>query len=263
MCLPAWCCHRRATLRRGYDLPPATDTSEERMESSTITPVSGRAVDAPTLSEALRRTAANHPEIDAVRTLDDSVSLTWSGLLQRVDALAGGLAKLGVSRGDTVGLMLGNRPEFHIADLAAVTIGATPFSIYTTYPPEEIEYLIGDAAARVAIVEQAFLEVFIEARKNLPALEHVIIVDGEAPSGTLALSEVEGSDPGFDPAAVASAQPDDVLTLIYTSGTTGPPKGVQLTHHNVMFAARGIEEVITFPEGSKVISWLPAAHIAE
>jgi len=233
------------------------------MDSTTITQVPGRAVDAPTLSEALRRTAANHPEIVAVRTPDDSVSLTWSQLLERVDAVAGGLAKLGVTRGDTVALMLTNRPEFHIADLAAVTIGATPFSIYTTYPAEEIEYLCSDAATKVAVIEQAFLEVFLEARRNLPALEHVIVVDGDAGGETIALAEVEGLDPGFDPAAAEPIDPDDVLTLIYTSGTTGPPKGVQLTHHNVMFAAKGIEEIITFPEGGKVISWLPAAHIAE
>jgi long-subunit acyl-CoA synthetase (AMP-forming) len=233
------------------------------MESSTITAVAGRAVDAPTLTEALRRTAANHPDVVAVRTTDDSVSLTWPALLGRVDALAGGLAKLGVAGGDTVAIMLGNRPEFHLADLAAVTIGATPFSIYTTYPAAEIEYLVTDAGAKVAIVEQAFLPVFLEARKNLPALEHVVVVDGEPPDGTISLSEVEGSDPDFDPASAANVGPDDVLTLIYTSGTTGPPKGVQLSHHNVMFAAKGIEEIISFEAGSKVISWLPAAHIAE
>jgi long-subunit acyl-CoA synthetase (AMP-forming) len=159
--------------------------------------------------------------------------------------------------------MLTNRPEFHIADLAAVTIGATPYSIYTTYPAEEIEYLINDADTRVAIIEQAFVEVFLKARGNLPQLEHVIVVDGQAPEGTLSLEEVEGSDPGFDPASLPAVEPDDVLTLIYTSGTTGPPKGVQLSHHNVMFAARQIEEVITFEAGTKVISWLPAAHIAE
>src|SRR4030088_1632206 len=119
------------------------------MESSTITAAPGRAVDAPTLTEALRRTAANHPEIVAVRTPDDSVSLTWSELLSRVDAVAGGLAKLGVGRGDTVAVMLGNRPEFHIVDLAAVTIGATPFSVYVTYPAHEIEYLLKDAASTV------------------------------------------------------------------------------------------------------------------
>ena len=253
------------------------------MESSTITAAAGRAVDAPTLTEALRRTAANHPEVVAVRMPDDSISLTWSELLARVDALAGGLAKLGVQRGDTVAIMLGNRPEFHIADLAVAMIGATPFSIYVTYPAEEIVYLCTDAATRVIIVEQTFLPVVLEARKSLPALEHVIVIDGEvqpddsgvARSGeaggrapdvpeTVSLAEVEGSNPGFDVAAAAAQiAPDDVVTLIYTSGTTGPPKGVQLSHHNIMVSAHAVDEIIPFPTGARVISWLPAAHIAE
>ncbi len=127
------------------------------MEGSTITAAAGRAVDAPTVTEALRRTAANHPDVVAVRTVDDTVSLTWSELLGRVDALAGGLAGLGVGRGDTVAIMLGNRPEFHIVDHAVAMLGATPFSIYQTYPAEEIEYLITDAASKIAIVEQAYL----------------------------------------------------------------------------------------------------------
>jgi long-chain acyl-CoA synthetase len=234
------------------------------MESSTTTTPAQSAVEAATLAEALRRTAANHPDMVAVRTPDDSVNLTWSALRERVDALAGGLAKLGVTRGQCVALMLSNRPEFHIADLAVVTLGATPFSIYVTYPADEIEFLITDSAARVAIVEQAFLPVMLEARKNLPGLEHVIVVDGEASDGVLTLDEVEGSDPGFDGAA-ASAQVTgaDFATLIYTSGTTGHPKGVQLTHHAVMFTAQGVRQVIEFPVGSRVISWLPAAHIAE
>jgi len=233
------------------------------MESSTVTPAAGPAVDAPTLDEALRRTAANHPDIVAVRWPDDSLSLTWSQLLSRVDGLAGGLAKLGVSRGDTVAIMLANRPEFHVADLAVVTLGATPFSIYTTYPAGEIRYLMEDSGARVAILEQAFLPTFLEARQQLPQLEHVIVVDGEAPQETIALSEVEGADPEFDPASVPAAEPDDVLTLIYTSGTTGPPKGVQLSHRQIMFAAKTTEEIIALAPGARVISWLPAAHIAE
>ena len=150
------------------------------MESSTTTTPAQSAVDAATVAEALRRTAANHPDLVAVRTPDDGVTLTWSELLQRVDALAGGLAKLGVEHGECVAIMLSNRPEFHIADLATVTVGATPFSIYVTYPANEIEFLITDSAARVAIVEQAFLPVILEARQNLPGLEHVIVVDGEA-----------------------------------------------------------------------------------
>jgi long-chain acyl-CoA synthetase len=233
------------------------------MASTTITSAGAKAVDAPTLNEALRRTAANYPDVVAVRTADGSVSLTWPELMARADALAGGLAKLGVRRGDTVAIMLGNRPEFHIADLAVVTLGATPFSIYTTYPAEEIEYLITDSGSRLAIVEQAFLDVMLEARNTLPQLEHVIVVDGEAPPETLALDDVEGSDPEFDAASVDPPQPDDVLTLIYTSGTTGPPKGVQLSHHNVMVAAKSTEQIINFEPGSAVISWLPAAHIAE
>ncbi len=237
------------------------------MTSSTTMASAGRAVDALTLTEALRRTAANHPEIVAVRTPDDSVSLTWSQLLERVDAIAGGLARLGVGRGDCVAIMLGNRPEFHLVDLAAVMLGATPFSIYVTYPAHEIEYLISDSGAKVAIVEPAFLEAMLTARQGLPGLEHVIVVDGEPgepADGTLALSDVEGSQPNFDVvAAGAEVSPDDLLTLIYTSGTTGHPKGVQLTHRAVMFTARKVQEVITFPAGSRVISWLPSAHIAE
>jgi acyl-CoA synthetase (AMP-forming)/AMP-acid ligase II len=195
-------------------------------------------VGAATVAEAFRMTVADHPDRVAVRTKDDEVSLTWAELAERADALAGGLHALGVRPGDAVGLLVGNRPEFHVADLAAAMLGATPFSIYVTYPPEEIRYVCSDADAKVAIVEQALLPGLLEARTGLPGLEHVIVVDGEAPEGTLPLSRVEGSAPDFDVAAAAAeVGPDDLLTLIYTSGTTGPPKGVQLSHVNVMTAA--------------------------
>ena len=234
------------------------------MESSTIAASIGRSADAPTVTEALRRTAANNPDIVAVRTPDDSLRLTWSELLGRVDAVAGGLARLGVGRGDTVAIMLGNRPEFHIVDLAAAMLGATPFSIYVTYPAEEIRYLCSDAATKLAIVEQSYLPLMLEARTELPELDHVIVVDGDAPPGTMSLAEVEGSNPGFDVmAAAATIGPDDLMTLIYTSGTTGPPKGVQLSHRNVMAAAKATEEIIPLEPGGRLISWLPAAHIAE
>ncbi|HUA46381.1 MAG TPA: AMP-dependent synthetase/ligase [Solirubrobacteraceae bacterium] len=234
------------------------------MESGTISPAVGRAVDAPTVGEALRRTAANHPDVVAVRMPDDSVSLTWSELLRRVEDVAGGLAKLGIARGDAVAIMLGNRPEFHVVDLAAALLGATPFSIYLTYPPAEIEYLIHDSSAKVAIAEQAYMGALLEARQALPELEHVIVVDGDAPPNTIALATLEGSNPEFDPAAdLPEVGPDEVVTLIYTSGTTGAPKGVQLSHRNVMAAAQSVEQLISFDAGSRVISWLPAAHIAE
>ena len=90
------------------------------------------------------------------------------------------------------------------------------------------------------IAEQQFLDVIGEARRAAAGVEHLIVVDGDAPATAItALSDVEGSDPEFDAdAAVAAVGPGDVLTLIYTSGTTGRPKGVQLTHEAVMFAAR-------------------------
>ncbi len=231
---------------------------------ATITEVRGRAVDAPTVTEALRRTAANNPDVVAVRLPDDSASITWSELLRRVDAVAGGLAKLGLGRGDTVAIMLSNRPEFHLLDLASAMLGATPFSIYETYPLEEVEYLLSDAGSKLAVVEQSHLELMLAARDRVPVLEQIIVVDGEAPEGTHSLAAIEASNPDFD-AAAASAEiaPDDVLTLIYTSGTTGKPKGVQLSHHNVVYSARAIEQIIPMEPGSRVISWLPAAHIAE
>jgi long-subunit acyl-CoA synthetase (AMP-forming) len=236
------------------------------MEGSTVAQETPAAVDAATLGEALRRTAAVHPHVVAIRTLNDDVVLTWADVRERVDALARGLAGLGLQRGDTVALMLGNRAEFHLCDLAAVTLGATPFSIYQTSSPEQIRYVVEDAGARVAIVEQAHLPAMLEAQRELPRLERIVVLDGTAPDGTLALADVEaaGRASGFDvDAALAAVQPDDVVTLIYTSGTTGPPKGVELTHRNVFAAVAGVLDMIDLRPGSKVISWLPAAHIAE
>jgi long-chain acyl-CoA synthetase len=235
------------------------------MEGTTATQAAGkRAIDAPTVAEAFRITAEQKPDQVAVRNRDDTVSITWGEVRDRSDALAGGLAKLGVGKGDTVALMFGNRPEFHISDLAAMTLGAVPFSIYQTYTPEQIQYLITDSGARVAILEQAYLDRFLEARKELPDLEHVIVVDGEAPEGVETLADVEGSNPDFDvEASWRAIKPDDLLTLIYTSGTTGPPKGVELSHANMMDVVASIEEIIGLPEGIKVISWLPSAHVAE
>ena len=212
--------------------------------------VASRATTATTLAEAFRITAEDYADRVAVRTKDDEVSLTWGELRERVDALAGGLAALGVGRGDTVALMLANRPEFHIADLAVMTLGATPFSIYGTFSPEQIEYVVADAGARVALIESAFAEPFAAAATGV---EHVLVLEDGWPS-----------DEGFDAEPHWRAVgPEDVVTLIYTSGTTGPPKGVQLVHRNLVAAAKQTEALIRFPDGAKVISWLPAAHIAE
>ena len=223
------------------------------------------AVGAATIAEAFRITAADRADEVAVRTKGDEVAWTWGELRERVDALAAGLTGLGLERGDTVALLFGNRPEFHLCDLAVVTAGATPFSIYMQYGPEQIRYVVSDAGARMIITEQQFLANVLEARKELPQLEHVIVIDGEAPEGVLTLDEVLASpDPDFDAeASVAQLGPQDLLTIIYTSGTTGPPKGVQLSHRNLLAAVEQAEQLIDFPRDGRVISWLPAAHVAE
>src|ERR1700749_5292991 len=115
-----------------------------------------RAAAAATVAEAFRLTAEDDADLTAVRTHDDAISLTWGELRETVDAYAGGLYELGVRRGDTVALMLSNRPEFQIADLAVMTLGATPYSIYLTSSAEQVAYLIRDAGTRVAIVEPGF-----------------------------------------------------------------------------------------------------------
>jgi long-subunit acyl-CoA synthetase (AMP-forming) len=205
-----------------------------------------RAVGAATIAEAFRLTAEDHPDKIAVRTLHDETTYTWAQLRDKVDALAGGLHRLGVRRGDTVALMFSNPPEFMIADHAAMNHGATPFSIYLTSAPDQVRYVIRDAAAKVAIVEEPF------APLVTGLVEHVLTI-GDLPA-----------DPGFDAEPHWRAvEPDDILTLIYTSGTTGPPKGVQIAHRNQMAAVEAVERRVGFPDGSRVISWLPSAHVAE
>jgi long-subunit acyl-CoA synthetase (AMP-forming) len=213
--------------------------------------------------EAFLKTVARIGEDVALRTEDDSVSLTWNELSAWVSRIAGGLEQLGLQKGETVALMLNNRPEFIPCDLAAVSLGGVPFSIYQTSSPEQIAYVVSDAGSRIAIIESAFLDVFGEAQKDLPGIEHLIVIDGEG--GTATLEELEAVNPDFDPAQrAAEVGLDDLLTLIYTSGTTGPPKGVQLTHRNLMALTSGVGGMVELPKrGGRLISWLPAAHIAE
>lgn len=224
------------------------------------------AKDAATLAEAFRITAGQHGSETWVKNRDGSTIITWDEGLERVDRIAGGLKKLGVGKADTVALMLVNRPEFHVVDFGVVTAGGTPFSIYQTYTPDQINYLLEDAETKVVVTESLFLPVVLEAISSLEEKPQIVLVDpgGETPKGVVSLAELEEMDPDFDgQAAAAEIGPEDILTLIYTSGTTGPPKGVQLTHDNLMFMVDGTHQIVQFPDRSRVISWLPSAHIAE
>jgi long-chain acyl-CoA synthetase len=222
----------------------------------------GRELYAQNLARAFHQTVERIP--DDVAIVDSEGNETsWTELRDRVAAIAGGLAKLGVGKGDTVAMMMNNRAEFFACDLAIVSLGGVPFSIYQTSSPDQIQYVVSDAGAKLAIVETMFLEVFSKAREELPEVSTLVVIDGDG--GDTTLAELEGADPGFDVApSVDAVEPDDLLTLIYTSGTTGPPKGVQLTHRNLMSLVGGVEDLVEMPErGARVISWLPAAHIAE
>jgi long-chain acyl-CoA synthetase len=216
---------------------------------------------APNLAKAFQATVEKRGDATAITSGDETIS--WNEVRSQARAYAGGFASLGVGKGDTVALMLNNRPEFMPIDIGAVTLGAVPFSIYQTSSPEQISYVCSDAKAKVAVVEKAFLDVFNKAKEDLPDLEHLITLDGDG--GTMTIEELAAVDPDFDDSVADAVEPDDLLTLIYTSGTTGPPKGVQLTHRNLMSLVSSVEDMIPFPENSenRVISWLPAAHIAE
>jgi long-subunit acyl-CoA synthetase (AMP-forming) len=216
------------------------------------------------MCEAFQATAAARADQVALRTADDSVSLTYGEVAQRVRALAAGLAGLGLDRGDTLGLMLTNRPEFNIVDTAAMHLGATPFSIYNTSAPEQIAYLFSDAGNRIVVTERQFVDRLLAVRAAGTAIEHIVVVDG-APEGTLSLQDVEAAAPeGFDfDAAWRAVEPDDVVTLIYTSGTTGPPKGVELTHANILAEIRAVHAALPAQPGGRGVSFLPSAHIAD
>jgi long-subunit acyl-CoA synthetase (AMP-forming) len=217
------------------------------------------------MCEAFQLTASERPDQVALRTIGDGVSITFAEYAERVQRIAAGLHALGVRRGDTVGFMLTNRPEFHLLDTAAMHLGATPFSIYNTSSPEQIAYLLGDAGNRVFVLEAAFRDRAREAMRSAGAVEHVVALDG-AQRDEIPLADLESAEPSsaFDFDAVWRAvEPEDVLTLIYTSGTTGPPKGVQLTHANELAQCRGLDQGSAWQPAGSVVSFLPQAHIAD
>jgi long-subunit acyl-CoA synthetase (AMP-forming) len=201
------------------------------------------------LCEVFQRTAALAPDRVALRTPGDAVVLTWGDYADQVRRVAGALAGLGVGRGDTVALMMTNRPEFNVVDTAVLHLGATPYSIYNTSSPEQVAYVVGNARTRVAVVEDQF-------RPLLPeGLEHVLDV-----TGVQDLPQAEGFD--FE-ASWRGVGPDDVATLIYTSGTTGAPKGVEITHANILAEADALDRALPFGTEGRTLSFLPAAHIAD
>ena len=154
-----------------------------------------------------------------------------------------------------------NRPEMALVDVAAMHLGAAPFSVYNTSTTEQIAYLFGNAGNRVVVCEAAFLpQVLAREHGARPRGLHRRRRPRHHPAARLE----EGAADGFDfEAAWRAVEPDDLVTLIYTSGTTGPPKGVQTTHRHVVEQVRSICGVVDVRPGDRITSFLPAAHIAD
>jgi long-chain acyl-CoA synthetase len=213
--------------------------------------------------DGLVRHLDDHPDAAAFRTVEGE-TWTWRQYADRAAAFAGGLAELGIGRGDRVVIMLRNRLEFHVADLGVLLLGATAISIYNSSSPEQISYLVTHCQAVAAVTEEGdFLDRFRAA--ETPTLRSVIVV-GDAPTGCTSYDDVATGAPVDVRAAADATDPTQLLTVIYTSGTTGPPKGVMLDHTNLLAAYDGLihfHDPAEDPLQTRLVSYLPMAHIAE
>src|SRR6056297_931845 len=197
---------------------------------------------------------------------------TMTELADVTARLASGLAGLGIGKGDTVVLMMRNRPEFHALDLAVLFLGATPVSIYNSSAPEQIDYLVNDCKAKAAVVEDdVFLQRFLKVRESLPTLETIVLFEPSATAGDAVVpyADLAGSEPSDLGELAEIATLDDIATIIYTSGTTGPPKGVMLSHSNIAWTLESVGQSMRDQTdiedfaGKKHLSYLPMAHIFE
>ncbi|MGQ0431657.1 MAG: AMP-dependent synthetase/ligase [Microthrixaceae bacterium] len=208
-------------------------------------------------------TVAAHPQQVALReTPPDGSSAQWTYAehAARVASAAAYVRSLGIGRGDRVVLMMRNIPDFHFIDLGIAALGATSISIYNSSSPDQVEYLVGHCKAKLAIVENdSFEERFTKVREQLPELRAIVNL-----SHAGVREEIYGASPLDLASEVGNCTPDTMATVIYTSGTTGPPKGVMLTHYNVVWTAEGYLRMLDVePVGFRAVSYLPMAHIAE
>lgn len=201
-------------------------------------------------------------------------TVTWTAYREQVLDVAAGLAARGLGPGDTLAIMASSRIEHVLVDMAAVHAGATPMSVYATLAPEQVTYVAGHSEPAVVVLEGADqLARWRAALDASASIRTVVVLDEDAvPEGEryVAWSALL-ADGAAHRAAHAeevearwrAVRPEDAVTILYTSGTTGHPKGVVLTHTNVLFEAHSSLRTAA-PEGELVwISYLPLAHIAE
>ncbi|WP_043267850.1 AMP-dependent synthetase/ligase [Streptomyces sp. CT34] len=237
-----------------------------------------------TLPALLLRNAEDHGALPALswRAPDATGwrTIGWAEVRRRVGELAAGYRALGVRRGEIVLLMMGNRPEHWLSDLALVHLGAVPATVYGTAAPGQIAHVARHSGARLAVVEGPrelgrWAPLLDDAGAQL---ERLVVVEppadgprtgGPVPAGAygtyaeLAARGAELFDAGAFEAAWRQADAGDTLTVVYTSGTTGDPKGVVISHRNVLLNALALDGAVELPEHAEHLCYLPFAHIAE
>jgi long-chain acyl-CoA synthetase len=200
------------------------------------------------------------------------VPTSWHDYASRVKRFALGLRSLGFQRGNTLPLLSFNREEWLVADLAAMALGGVPVGVYVTSSPEQVQYLVEHCEAGHLVVENAqHLATALAVRERVPRLRHIIVLEppeAPLPPGVLSYAEVLARGTGIDEGpywdAVNALQPEGLATLIYTSGTTGTPKGVMLSHQNLVWTATQLMRATRMAEDDEaLLSYLPLAHIAE
>jgi long-chain acyl-CoA synthetase len=193
--------------------------------------------------------------------------ITSTALYGRVRALVEVFRSWGIQRGDRIVLISENRWEWQVADFAALAMGCIDVPLYLTLTPEQLGYMLRDCGAKVVVVSSAELYEKITAVGDLPALEHVVVMDAGSFPGADSFADLmsqakqlEQRSPEFD-AMVQETKQDDVATIIYTSGTTGEPKGVMLTHGNLASNLNLSTGSLGLSDKDVSVSFLPLSHV--
>ena len=205
------------------------------------------------ITELVMRHARRDPDRVAVTDGGDS-SYTFAGLDKAIRSMAGGLSARGFGRGEVLGLMAPNVPEYAVAFHAVGVAGATLTTINPTYGADEVRFQLQDSGASLLLTVPAFVEVALAAVEGTGVSE--VIVAGEA-QGATPMASLMG-DP-IDQVAIDFS--DDVMVLPYSSGTTGLPKGVMLTHRNLVANVCQMEHVLQYDEDELGLAALPFFHI--
>ncbi|MFI0982203.1 AMP-dependent synthetase/ligase [Streptomyces sp. NPDC021093] len=227
-----------------------------------------------TLPALLLRNTEDHGDLPALswRTAegDGWTTLSWREVRRKAAVLATGYAALGVRRGEQVLMMMGNRPEHWLSDLALVHLGAIPVSVYGTAAAEQVAHIARHSGARFAIVEGAAELPRWEPLLADPShtLEKLVVVEAAQTGphrtyGSLHASGGRLHRPDAFEKTWRESRAEDLLTVVHTSGTTGDPKAVPVTHRMVVSNALSLDRVVDLPDHIEHICYLPFAHIAE